>query len=144
MAASFCPFRSSLNSNQCKSRLHPLQKIQSSTIGIKKFPLNSLSIYALTSRSISFNSMIYRSTYKQTISTSSTFKPSFRTDKRKFSVLGNYRVRSILRYTGYWSPRLAILIWGVSFIGAGLYLLKKSIDSDGFQASFSPGILIYI
>ena len=51
--------------------------------------------------------------------------------------IGGSRVnRSFLRY---YIPRIVLGIWFGGFIIGGLYNLKKSIETDGFTKSFTPG-----
>jgi len=51
----------------------------------------------------------------------------------------SYSTRTALRLLGYWSPRIVIIAWALTFLCSGAYLLKKSVDTDGFSTQFSPG-----
>lgn len=117
---------------------------------IAKFPINSRSIYQFTTQSL----------HRPLLVAQPTSNPSFgiyhipcrnasavtKTPKKRNSTPNalnawglSYNTRSTLRWLGYWSPRIVIMAWAFTFVCSGAYLLKKSIDTDGFSTQFSPG-----
>eukprot|EP00483_Globobulimina_turgida_P009351 UN09370 len=129
---------------------------QSLLSNTKKFPTNSTSIYQFTTRSLSYaiNPQSYTTPYHTNNQSPSTYQLTHirsvsSNNKRKASTVStkkslkdwtlSHNARQTLRWFGYWSPRIVIIGWFVSVVAAGLYLLKKSIDTDGFSTSFSPG-----
>eukprot|EP01083_Nonionella_stella_P246081 854783_1 len=113
----------------------------------KKFPTNSESIHQLSIRVLSHYSIktIPFNSYSGNNINNTPFafngnqiRLISSNNKRKASTL-SHNSRVTLRWLGYWSPRIVIIGWFCSVIVAGLYLLKKSIDTDGFSTTFSPG-----
>eukprot|EP01083_Nonionella_stella_P053708 141954_1 len=126
-----------------------------SSLHLKKFPTNSRTIYPLTTRSACYHSLKPTShIINQTTTNALTCthhiqsRSSSNSVKRKSTIYHkdslnawnlSHGTRNMLHLFGYWSPRIVIMAWFGSVIAAGLYLLKKSIDTDGFSTSFSPG-----
>ena len=118
----------------------------------RKFPTNSRSIYHFTNRPIYqtqsttnhsiFNLSPFTHLTQSRFASSSSKRTASTTTKPKNPINEwnlSHRSRATLRNLGYWSPRLVIIGWFASVVLAGLYLLKKSIDTDGFSTQFSPG-----
>lgn len=118
-----------------------------------KFPTNSRSIFQIASHSIyktkssapnhSINLSPFMHLTQSRLASSSSKRTASTATKPNKNPLNqwnlSHRQRATLRTLGYWSPRIVIIVWFSSVVLAGMYLLKKSIDTDGFSTQFSPG-----
>lgn len=57
--------------------------------------------------------------------------------QRHHLTIGKYHISGF--HIRYWAPRIVLTFWGVGFVGSGLYLLKKSIETEGFTSHQNPG-----